>query len=289
MLLQASSSSTLGQMTNSAVTRWLNVEMPTVQSSRVDLLGATAEDSLVHVELQATNEKDMALRMAEYALRIYRQFRKFPKQTVLYVGERPMRMTASWAEPDPTQPNFTFQYALMDIRELDATLLLESPRIEDNLLAILTGFEDPAGMVRQILQRIVKLEAPERRRALEQFLIISGLRRLGPIIEEEAQKMPILNDIMDHEVIGPAIRKGLEQGRLEGRQEGRLEGRQEGRQEAFQEASQKTVRRFLEKRFGVIPPWAEARLAKLSVSELDDLALRIFDTSHLEELFQADH
>ncbi len=117
--------------------------------------------------------------------------------------------------------------------------------------------------------------------------------------------MPILLDIMDHEVIGPAIRKGLEQGRqegrlegrqegrlegrqegrLEGRQEGRLEGRQEGRQEAFREACQNLVRRLLEKRFGEIPVWAEARLAELSAAELEELAVRIFDTSHLEELF----
>jgi hypothetical protein len=30
----------------------------------------------------------MALGMAEYSLRIYRQFKKFPRQIVFYVGER---------------------------------------------------------------------------------------------------------------------------------------------------------------------------------------------------------
>jgi len=86
----------LRQLTGVKVVRWLNVEMPQVQSSRVDLLGMTEEGELVHVELQSSNDPDMALRMAEYALRIYREFRVFPRQIVLYVGEAGMRMAGCW-------------------------------------------------------------------------------------------------------------------------------------------------------------------------------------------------
>ncbi len=92
VLLQAATDSLLRQATGLSVARWLNVEMPQVLSSRVDLLGETADGALVHIELQSTNDPDMALRMAEYSLRIYRQFRRFPKQIVLYVGERKLRM-----------------------------------------------------------------------------------------------------------------------------------------------------------------------------------------------------
>jgi hypothetical protein len=35
--------------------------------------------------------------------------------------------------------------------------------------------------------------------------------------------MPILDDIMDHDLLGPAIRQGREAGREEGREEGRRE------------------------------------------------------------------
>jgi Domain of unknown function (DUF4351) len=75
--------------------------------------------------------------------------------------------------------------------------------------------------------------------------------------KEEAQKMPILNDILEHQVIGPAI----------------LQGRQE------------VLRRQLEKRFGRIPNWVEARLLNLSAVELDELAVRLLDASNLAELF----
>lgn len=232
--------------------------MPQVLSSRVDLLGTTSEGDLIHIELQSANDADTALRMAEYALRIYRQFRKFPKQIVLYVGEPKLRMTAELGTAD-----FIFRYGLMDIRELDGASLLASNRIEDNLLAILTRLGDRTAAIREILVRIANLDEPARRAAFARFLIISGVRRLAQTIKEETQKMPILNDILEHEVIGPAI----------------LQGRQEGRRDV--------LRSVLVRRFGPIPDWAEERLASLSADDLDGLVTRILDASCLEEIFPA--
>ncbi len=84
--------SVLEELTGFAITRWHNAELPQVRNPRVDLLGETADGRLVHIELQKTNDPCMALRMAEYAWAIYKQFGRFPEQIVLYVGEAPMRM-----------------------------------------------------------------------------------------------------------------------------------------------------------------------------------------------------
>ena len=81
------------ELIGTTVARWLNVELPEVQNTRVDLLGETGAGELVHIELQSTNDADMALRMAEYCLRVFRQFKKFPHQVLLYVGEAPLRMS----------------------------------------------------------------------------------------------------------------------------------------------------------------------------------------------------
>ncbi len=123
--------------------------------------------------------------------------------------------------------------------------------------------------------------------------------------------MPILNDIMDHEVIGPAILKELEKGRLEGLKEGLKEGQQMG--------SQNILRRQLERRFGALPEWAfeedaqnghgvklateraseflshlaarsralcaSKRLAEISAAELEEIGVRILEVSDLEHLF----
>ncbi len=73
--------------------------------------------------------------------------------------------------------------------------------------------------------------------------------------------MPILDDIMDHKIIGPAIRRG--------RQEGELN----------------VLRLLATKRFGPLPIWVEDRLAKLSSAEIEVLSLGLLDAQSLEELF----
>ena len=85
--------------------------------------------------------------------------------------------------------------------------------------------------------------------------------------------MPILDDIMDHDVLGPAIRQGLEQGRKEGKEEGK------------QEEGLAILRKLMKKRFGRLPGWAEERLGDMSVAELEDLSLAVLDAKTVAELF----
>lgn len=82
---------------------------------------------------------------------------------------------------------------------------------------------------------------------------------------------------MENEILGPAIRKGLKQGLEQGLEQGREEGRGEG--------ERKLARRFIEKRFGAIPEWAEERLSALATPEIEALSDRIFVAQSLEELF----
>ena len=100
--------------------------------ARLDLLGETDTAELVHFELQSTNDPNMPLRMAEYALAIYKQFRRFAWQFVLYVGEPKLRMS-----PKLLGPNVLFRYELVDIREIDSDEFLCSSHISSNILAIL--------------------------------------------------------------------------------------------------------------------------------------------------------
>ena len=104
-------------------------------------------------------------------------------------------------------------------------------------------------------------------------MILAGLRKLGDSIRTEVKQMPILDDIMDHDVIGPAIRQGLEQGLERGRQEGR------------QEEGLAILRRLIGKRFGTVPAWAEERLANLSTAQIEDFSLSVLDAKSIGELF----
>jgi predicted transposase YdaD len=277
-LLRGGAGVALRQVTGGiAVVEWLDGELQRVQTRRADLVGVGSDGQLLHLELQSANDSNMPLRMAEYALGVYRQFGKLPRQIVLYVGDAPLRMAAAFAGPDPVDPGFAFRYRLIDVRDLDTEALLASPWIEDNVLAILSGPSEPAKAVRRILERVRALEEPARHAAFAQFLILSGLRSLEQAVKEEAEKMPVLNDILDHQVIGPAIQQGRQQGRLEGRQEALQEGLQKGRLGV--------VRRLIEKRFGPIQASIGTRLAGMSAAELDDVALRLLDAARVDDLF----
>src|SRR5205085_6679426 len=87
------------ELTGTVVARWLSLELPEIRNTRVDLLGETESGDLVHIELQSSNDRTMALRMAEYALRVFRLFGKFPYQVLLYVGDAPLNMEAGLSAP----------------------------------------------------------------------------------------------------------------------------------------------------------------------------------------------
>lgn len=93
--------------------------------------------------------------------------------------------------------------------------------------------------------------------------------------------MPILDDIMDHEVLGPLTRRSLERGRQEGLEVGRQEGRFLGERDILQ--------RLIAKRFGAVPVWAQERLSHMTVAETEEAALRLLDDVSLEELLGQIH
>jgi Domain of unknown function (DUF4351) len=78
------------------------------------------------------------------------------------------------------------------------------------------------------------------------------------VVEREARKMPILNDILDNKVLGREFKRG----------------------------ELTVLRRQIEKRFGAIPSWAEERLAGRSPADLEDLSVRVLDAQSLEDLLK---
>ncbi len=271
ILLQSPASSCLAQLFGEAraarsgnrttIERWLNPELPQVRAPRADLLGETLAGELFHLEIQSGNDSSMAIRMAEYALAAYIKYKRFPVQLVLYVGEPVMSMKETVRLPETGASVLQYQCRFVDIRDLDGEALLASPYLGDHILAVLTRLSQQRANVKRILQRIAQEPPPARDTAFTQLVILSGLRGIEEIIRKEASRMPILANIEDHKIIGPALREGRRQG------------------------AEEVLRALLSKRFGPVPEWAERRLSDLPVSELDDVAVRLLDAPTLESLF----
>jgi hypothetical protein len=263
-ILTRPGSSVLAQLTGASSLKWLNVEIPKVNNRRVDLLGEMPDGGLVHIELQSRNEKDFALRMAEYLFAIRRKYGRLPRQVALYVGEAPLRMRDAIEGP-----GVSVRFLLVDIRELDGEQLLTSANAGDNILAVLTRLGKQPGALGRILRRIAAGQPDDRQGALAELFIIAGLRRMEDEARREATKMPVLNDIMDNKVFGPAIRQGRAEGRVEGRVEGQVE----------------IVLSMIQKRFGPIPAGVAERIAALKSAQLKRVGLRLLDAQRIEDLF----
>jgi hypothetical protein len=81
--------------------------------------------------------------------------------------------------------------------------------------------------------------------------------------------MPILDDIMDSEVLGRERKRGIALGLEKGREEG----------------ERKLVLRQIEARFGSISPTTRQKIDNMSASELESFGLRLLDVRTLEEVF----
>ena len=255
---------------------WLNVELHRRGTLRVDLLGRMPDGRLVHIELQSRNDGRIWIRMGTYGFLVAAQYGQYPLQIVLYVGKGRMRMRNQVGTP-----GFPFQFELVDIRNFDAEVLLASPHPGDNVVAVLTQGGANARTVRRVLAKIAVARENDRKEALQELATVAGLRSLGPILWREVRRMPITESMMDHDLFGPAIRKGYAKGLKEGIERGREKGMEQG----IEKGQLTLLLKQAQRRFGAIPPRMRHRIAALDPAELQSAGLRLLDATRIEDLF----
>lgn len=254
-LLRTSTRVLWQQLTGAPVAEWLNVELPKVENRRVDFLARLEDGRCVHLELQSTNERYFARRMAEYYLSLQRLVDDSVEPIGLYVGKEPLSMTGTYRTK-----YMDFHFPLIDVRTLDGMPLLQSPDLGDNILALLTG-TDKRQVVPKLARRLRELSPDVQRIALAEIMILSGLRDVEEYVLQELGPMPLIIDIRENKVLGPPYVKGL------------LEGQR------------KILRRQLTKRFGTIPRAFDDRVESASEDELEHWLERFVDAPTLEAVF----
>ncbi|MBF0124280.1 MAG: hypothetical protein HQL60_02950 [Magnetococcales bacterium] len=98
--------------------------------------------------------------------------------------------------------------------------MLASPMLEENILAVLCRMGNARKTIREILRRINKLSPKARRDALEKLVVISGLRKLEAMVQEEAEEMAVTIDLMENDIIRPLLLKAEQRGEQTGEQTG---------------------------------------------------------------------
>ncbi len=246
----------------------LSVEFASTQKRLPDLLFLMQDDSITHLELQGRPEV-MEWRMLMY-YSVIRQ--RYPNrvliQKVLYIGLQEWQSGSSIEEP-----NLSFHYEVVDIRSIDCRELLDSPSLEENILAILCRIDNQKEVIQEILYRISELPNKARADALTKLVIISRLRRLETVVKEEAEEMSLTFNLMENDVFRPIIMKA------------QRDSEQIGEQRGEQKGEAKMLTHQLQRRFGNIPDWANERIAKAESSSLEEWGLRIFDAESLDDVF----
>jgi hypothetical protein len=230
------------------VVEWVNVEQPKVTNMRVDLLARLENGTLRHVEVQVKNDPVMARRQAEYYLGFHRLLGEHVEQIVLYMGREPLRM-----RPVFETPAMRYEFQLLDIREVDGEPLLASEDWGDNILALLTQV-DQERVLQRVEQQLRKLKGEEQETAARLFVIISGIIGLAKTVVRRLRMI----DIMENEVLGPAILKG----------------------EATMLAAQ------LEAVFGTLPDWVSEKLGNANEAQLIAWGKRVRSAQNLGDLFK---
>ena len=237
------------------VKEFLNVELPSVQERRLDLVLLLADKTLLHIELQSANDADMGLRMLEYYTLLWRRYRMPVRQVVLYVGLPDMAMKASL-----TSDCLQFSFGLRDIREWNAQDLLKSSLPGDQILSVLGRTEDDNALVASVLKRIGSMPVNRRDRALRYILNLAALRKLEIIMAAEVRKMAIEYDWSGY----PAVQEAREEGEARGIRTALLA--------------------ILRKQFGPTPAWALKKIEQGSKEQLMQWLVGAADASKLSDL-----
>ncbi|MBF0425795.1 MAG: DUF4351 domain-containing protein [Magnetococcales bacterium] len=248
-------------LTGQEASALLPVEFSSVKRRQPDLVVRLRDETIFHLELQSGNDPDMAWRMLEYFLLIrglYPTARIV--QQVLYVGTDPPAFATEVEETD-----LRFRYTVRDIREIDCQRMLESPQLEENLLAVLCRLQDERQTLRVILTRMAALAPKAKADALEKLVILAGLRGLGTTVREEENTMPITIDVMENDYLRDIFARG------------ELKGHREG------EAA--LLLRLLKRRFGALPGWVPERVHAADAATLETWGDRVLTASSLEEVF----
>jgi predicted transposase YdaD len=263
-LIQRDRPSLLTQLSGGiAIRAFLNVELPKVQDRKLDLVLLLEDGSILHIEIQSTHDSEIAYRMLDYYSLLKRRYKRPTRQVLLYVGEGKLHMPDRIAEDGNL-----VRWTVLDIREIDASVLLETANPGDIALAILAGGGD--SRIPEILKCASRLKGPARERLLTQIVLLAVLRGTAGRVQSEMKHMSVIIDIRKH----PFLMKI----QMDALKEGKAEGKTEGKSEALTEM----LKEQLEAKFGPLPRGAKSRIADADIPQLKRWVRKVLTASTIE-------
>ncbi len=248
-------------LTPSPIKELLPTNFPSTEL-RVDFLARLEDESILHIEFQSFNDTNMPFRMLRYYLAILERYPSGPiKQLLVYVGNRKLRMKSRLR-----LRNLSFSYEMIDIRQIDCKVLLESPDPMDRLLACLCKVEDEAYLIEKLIKTMEGMNEEERKDYLLKALTLTELRpNLRIRLTEEVKHMPIVVRPEDIRLPKRKLKKDIlyRIGLEEGKKEGEIIGIEKG----LLKSAQDMVIAVVETKLGHVPEGLEERVREIQDRE----------------------
>ena len=257
-----------------------DTDLKIVKNREADLVVKLEDNTILHIEIQSTNDPSMPYRMFEYFYLITDKYK--PKdliQVCIYIGKEPLKMSDKIQFSD-----WTYRYRLIDMKDIPCKELVSSPNITDKLLAGLCKIEDPRFYVENVIKEIKKANPKDRKELFTLFLEISKIRNnieeeIKRYIRQEDFEMPITiewtwEELESYPGIGKALKTGKEKFIKEGLQQGLIEG------------LEKAVFDIIESRFGNVPEDLRKKIENLKdADKLRDLLKKVLVVSDIQEVY----
>ena len=215
-----------------------------------------SDELILHIEFQTLPDEDMAFRMADYRLRLYRKFPdKEVYQVVIYLKK---------TNSELVREN-TFRLRKM-IHEFNVIRLWEEPpetflRFSGLLpFAVLSRTDNPVTVLTQVAESIETIDDQK----VKSNLTASTAILAGLLLNQENISKILRSDIMKESVIYQQI---LAEGELKGELKGKLKGKLEGKLESSRQIALNLLQ------IGMTVEQV-AQVTELSVEEVQTLELR---------------
>lgn len=134
------------------------------------------EPYLLHIEFQSKRDYEMPYRMNEYYAMLLRKYRIPVRQVVLQIG-RPVSARTARLTTDVLR----FRYQLLNLRDVDYQLFLNSQQPEEIILAVLANFHgtEPRKVLTWLLEKLnltVGQQSHRFEKYANQLLVLAKLR-----------------------------------------------------------------------------------------------------------------
>ncbi len=213
---------------NIDITRYepLAFKMARTREREVDFLykifDKKGKESILHLEFQTRNDREMLARIQEYHGLIYRKYKLPIRHIVIYLGKPKSTMK------NKLKPSLIFTgFDIINITEIDPNKLISTQVPEMIILALLGNIKKDRvdKVLNDIVEKLKSLIDSEDLIAkyMNQLLILARIRNFQLFVEQKLNDMPISYDVEKDSLYLRGVEKGVNIGREQGKEEGREE------------------------------------------------------------------